>query len=261
MSDIRTSFTYDPIRQGYDTNSWRTIAGAPSIVAGGRLAVDGGSGTGGAAVHYADFLKGDISFNINSGGPGADTGHLFGVVALNSSAYIRFSIGNTLTCQTGNNGVTSESSAIPWNSLWTGANVEFRIRWEAGGAKFFIAGSQVYAISDTSVPHGPLSLYLYDDSSASMTVGDMNVRGTQSFVMNPKTSDTSSYGGLLSVSQSVTVTDVINGMKIVTLMLPWNGGNLFEGVTITESSTIVTRVGTSINDAITLTEGLTVVRV
>ena len=65
MSDTRTSFAYDPARQGYDTNSWRTLSGAPAVTGSGRMVVDAGTGIAGIAVHYADFLKGDISFNIN----------------------------------------------------------------------------------------------------------------------------------------------------------------------------------------------------
>lgn len=207
MSDIRTSFYYDPIRQGYDTNSWRTISGAPAIGAGGRLIVDT-TADAGAAVHYADFLKGDISFNVNvPAAPGAGAARLFGIAALNTVAHIRFSIDDALTCQTSDGTTTTESSTIVWNSSWTGANIVFRIRWEPGTAKFFINGSQVYAVSDASVPSGPMSLYLSDNSDAAMTIGDMTVRGTQSYVMHLKTSDTSSFSGLLSVFQNVTVTE------------------------------------------------------
>jgi hypothetical protein len=210
MSDIRTSFAYDPIRQGYDTNSWRTTAGAPSVI-GGRLFIDNGVGIAGTAVHYADFLKGDISFNVNvpaAPNAGGDV-RLFGVSA--SSSYIRFSIGTTLTCQTSNGITTTVSPTVIWNDNWTGANIIFRIRWEPGGAKFFVNGTQVYAVSDASVPHGTLSLYLYDNAASSMSVGTIDVRGTQSFVMNPKSTDTTPTDtvGSLFRFDSVTITENI----------------------------------------------------
>lgn len=260
MSDIRTSFYYDPIRQGYDTNSWKTLSGAPAVVAGGRLSVDNGSDAG-SAVHYADFLKGDISFNVNSSAPGANTGHVFGVSAPNTSAYIRFSIAGTLTCQTSDGTTTSESAEIPWNTNWSGANIEFRIRWEAGTAKFFIAGSQVYAISNSSVPAGPLSLYLSDDSSSAMTIGDIAVRGTQSFVMNPKTSDTTSFSGLLMTSSSVTVTDVIAALKIPTLIIPWDTTTLFDSITVSENVNIVNVLRPNVFDSVTITENFAGVKI
>lgn len=257
MSDIRTSFYYDPIRQGYDNNSWRTVTGAPAVVAG-RLTVDTGVGIAGATVHYADFLKGDISFNVNvPSAPAEGDARLFGVAALNTVAYIRFSVGADLTCQASDGVNTTVTSAIPWNSDWTGANVVFRIRWEAGTAKFFVDGAQVGVISDSSVPHGPMSLYLFDNSNSAMTVGDMNVRGTQSFVMNPKTSDTTSTdtGGTLSIFQNVTVTDVPS-ISLVNLSLPYVAGALFESVAISENLAFIINTDNSISDLATITEDI-----
>ena len=213
MADNRTSFTYDPVRQGYDTNSWKTISGAPAVTGVGRFVVDAGVGTTGAAVHYADFLKGDISFNVNidSISAGGDL-RRFGVATPSSSNYIYFEISNgTLTCRTSSDLSTTVSSALVWNDLWNAVNTIFRIRWEAGTAKFFVNGSQVYAISDDSVPPGTMSLYLLDNSDTAMTIGEINVKGTQSFVMNPKTSDSASNvpatQNYLVASQSVTVTE------------------------------------------------------
>lgn len=212
MADIRTSFYYDPIRQGYDTNSWRTVSGAPTVV-NGRLSIDNQAGLSGSTVHYVDFLKGDISFNVNV--PESPTGgadRSFGVAALNSGAYIRFTLGSTLTCDTSDGITTTSSGDILWDSSWTGANVVFAIRWEAGGAKFFVNGTRVYGVSDDSVPHGPLSLYLFDSADSSMTIGDITVRGTQSYVLNPKTSDTTPTNptGNISLHDDVTVTESVS---------------------------------------------------
>lgn len=257
MSDIRTSFNYSPIRQGYDTNSWRTVSGSPAIGAGGRLIVDT-TAEEGAAVHYADFLKGDISFNVNvPAAPGAGAARLFGVSSLNTVAYIRFSIDDALTCQTSDGTTTTESSTIEWNSNWTGANIVFRIRWEPGTAKFFINGSQVYAVTDDSVPHGPLSLYLSDNSDAAMTVGDMAVRGTQSYVMHLKTSDTASYGGLLSSFQNVTVSENLS-MLLVNLSLPYVSGALSESVTVSEAVQISISIPSPVFESVTVSENLTI---
>lgn len=209
MSDTRTSFNYDPFRQGYDTNSWRTITGAPEIINGSRLAVDTGDGDTGSIIHYIDFLKGEIIFDVNIPvAPGLDAARFFGAAAVSSNLSIGFSIGSTLNCKTVNGSNSTESDDILWDSSWTGENVLFMIRWEAGGAKFFVNGVQVYAVSDASVPYGPLSLYLYDSSGSPMTFGDIIVRNAQSMIVNPKTSDTEYYTSGLLVGQSITVTDV-----------------------------------------------------
>lgn len=214
MSDTRTSFAYDPARQGYDTNSWRTLSGAPAVTGSGRMVVDAGTGIAGIAVHYADFLKGDISFNINvPTAPAAGDARYFGVSAPSTIAYIRFFVGADLYCQTSDGTTTTVSSALEWNSNWTAANIVFRIRWEPGGAKFFVNNTQVYAISDASVPSGPLSLYLSDNSATAMTIGDIFVRGTQSYVKNVATSDSSANpigSGSLSRFEGVTVTESVS---------------------------------------------------
>lgn len=255
----RTSFSYDPARQGYDTNSWRTISGAPSIGAGGRLLIDSG-GDSGAVIHYADFLKGDISFSVNVPDvPGANDGRFFGLSDASGLSYIRFQIGEILTCATSNGVTTTQSSSIEWNSSWTSANIEFRIIWEAGGAKFMINGTEVYEISDGSVPYGPLSLYLSDSSASAMTIGVISVRGTQSFVMNPKTSDTTSFSGLILAAQAVTITESVT-MKIPTLMLPFVSGGLFESVTVSENLQFRRSLPLTF-ESVTITESITLVRI
>jgi hypothetical protein len=236
---IRKSFYYDPIRQGYDTNSWRTISGAPALV-GSRLSVDNSVGIGASAIHYVDFVKGEVTFDVNvPTAPTEGTNREFGMSSPNTSAYILFSLGSTFNCKTSDGTTTTTSSAITWESGWTGANTLFKIRWEAGGAKFFINNVQVYAISDDSVPYGPLSLYLADDSEDSMTIGDIVVKATQSYVLTPKTSDSSAptTGGKLSISQTVVIAENVSTL-IPELMLPFTSGNLFQGVTITENISI-----------------------
>lgn len=261
MSEItRTSFYYDPIRQGYDTNSWRTISGAPAVAGSGRIVVDAGTGIPGSAIHYADFLKGDISFNINiPSAPAAGDTRYFGVSAPNTSAYIRFAVGASMTFQTSDGATATESSALTWDSALTGANAEYRIRWEAGTAKFYINGSLQYAVSDASVPSGPLSLYLYDNSNTAMTIGDINVRGTQSYAMHLATSDSSptSGTGTVSVSQSVTVTENYT-VLIPTVMIPFVSGGMSDSVTVTENILLSLSLpgGGMINEVITVTESV-----
>ena len=208
---IRKSFYYDPIRQGYDTNSWRTISGAPALV-GSRLTLDNQAGIGAAIIHYVDFVKGEMVFDVNVPTvPTAGTNRSFGASRPNTSAYILFSLGATLTCITSDGTTTTSSSAITWDSNWTSANTIFKIRWEAGGAKFFVNNTQVYAVSDDSVPYGPLSLYLSDDSDSSMTIGDIVVKATQSavYVSGTATTDTSvpTTNGKLSMASTITVTE------------------------------------------------------
>lgn len=238
---IRKSFYYDPIRQGYDTNSWRTISGAPALV-GSRLSIDNSAGIGASTIHYVDFVKGEMVFDVNvPTAPTTGTNREFGAMAPNTSAYILFSFGATLTAKCSDGITTTSSSAITWNDDWTSVNTIFKIRWEAGGAKFFINGTQVAAICDDSVPYGPLSLYLADDSDSSMNVGDITVKATQSYVLNPKTSDTSStpsVTGKLSMSQSVTITEN-TALLIPELFIPFSTGSFSQGVTVSDVISVI----------------------
>ena len=213
----RNSFYYDPIRQGYDTNLWRTLSGAPGVT-GGRLSVNHGS-----IVHYGDITKGEITFNVTvPDSPGGNDDRVFGLSAQNSANYIAFVIGSTLNCETVNGSNSTTSANIAWNSAWNAVNTVFKIRWEAGTAKFFINDTQVYAITDDSVPAGPMSLYIADDSNAGMTFGDIVAKGVQFFFLNPSTSDTSSYDGLLLSSQAITTTENVV-LLVPKLFVPFSG--------------------------------------
>lgn len=277
MSDILTSFYYSPIRQGYDTNSWRTISGAPSLNIEGRISVDNLVSIEGSAIHYADFVKGDVIFDVNIPvAPVAGVNRIVGLSSPNSSSYIRFNFDTSLTCETSDGTTTTVSDDITWDSAWTGANTLFKIRWEAGSAKFFINGTQVYQISDASVPYGPLSLFLLDGADSSMTVGDIVVLGTQSYVMNLKTSDSTStnVSGKLSMYQDVTVSenvaffipaynipftagemfDLITTSENLSMLIPTFVPSKYDTVTVSESIVLAPVLKPAINDSVTITE-------
>jgi hypothetical protein len=226
------------------------------------MVVDAGTGTDGSAIHYADFLKGDISFNVNvPSAPGGGDNRIIGVSSPNTLAYIRFAISGTLTCQTSDGTTTTNSSAITWEDSWTGSNIIFRIMWEAGTAKFYINGSWVYTVTDASVPSGPLSLYLFDNSSSAMTIGDINVRGTQSFVMTPKTSDSTSTAtsGTITMTQSVTVTENVT-VIIPDVVIPFVSGAMYDSVTVSENLTLyITELFDTLNETVTVTENVNLV--
>ena len=247
MSNIRKSFIYSPMRQGYDTNSWRTISGAPSVV-GGRLSIDNEAGVAGSAIHYVDFVKGDISFDVNVPvAPVEGTYRIFGVSTPDATAYIRFAIGSELNCEVCDEGNTIRIP-VTWDSSWTGENIIFRIHWEAGLARFYINGVHVCTIDSSadfalatydvqSIPYGPLSLYLYDNSDAdSMTIGNISVRGTHSYILNPKTSDTNPVNpeGFLSLHEHVTVTENFASL-LPELVIPFTAGEMKDNVTVSEN--------------------------
>jgi len=255
------------MRQGYDTNSWRTISGAPSVV-GGRLSIDNEAGVAGSAIHYADFVKGDISFDVNVPvAPVEGTYRIFGVSTPDATAYIRFAIGSELQCEV-REGDATYTVEVAWDDAWTAEDTIFRIHWEAGWARFYIHGVHVCTIDSSadfalatydvqSIPYGPLSLYLYDSADIdSMTIGNISVRGMHSYILNPKTSDATPVNpsGLLSLHEHVTITENFSSL-LPELVIPYTSGEMKDNVTVSESITLlIPELFIDKSDSVTITE-------
>ena len=182
-----TSFTYSPIRSGYDTNTWTTVDGAPYLGVGGRLYLDDGSGVG-EIMHKTDILKGDILFNVFvPSTPSATGDSTWGVKSPNSGAYMVFVISSAdedLKCVVSDGTTTTASDTVEWNTDWNNAGTRFLIRWEAGLVKFVINDTCVYTAAGDEIPPGPLSIYAKDADRPAprLSFGDFVVSGSQSVV-------------------------------------------------------------------------------
>lgn len=266
MSDT-TCFYYDPLRSGYDANLWRTLVGAPAAIGAGRLEVNSG-----AIVGYGDITKGDITMNISvPASPGADASRVFGLYQPSRGAFIVFTIDDGFTVSISDGTTTSQSDELEWDSNWNGANIDFRIVWEAGMVKFYVNGGFVAVLSGDNVPCGPLSLYFYDDSGTPMSIGNIDVRGTR-YYMNLKTTDTTVYGVGINMSQLVTVSEaatikipilvpsVSDAVTLSDAMVPLITSlkpSAVENVTVLENvSGVNTPHYTEVHDDVTVTENL-----
>ena len=159
MSNKFFNFYYDPVRQGYDTNTWNTLSGVP-VVASNQLNL-----TNASIMHFADLLRGEASFSVNFHTPQAGDDTKFGFYEINKGAYLYFKIAdNVLTSET-SNGVTTSSTVIPWVASWSNTPTEFRIKWEAGRAVFKIGGQHKVVIDDVSIPGDPMSLYALSNTT------------------------------------------------------------------------------------------------
>jgi hypothetical protein len=182
MANDKFSFYYDPIRQGYDTDTWTTLAGAP-VIAANKLSLDGA-----AILHYADLLRGDASFCLNMPAPAAGDDTKFGLTEYNKGAYLYFKIADDVLTAECSDGTTTESTVIDWVADWTDTDTVFRIKWEAGVATFFIGGQQKVALTnnydldvpDIVIPGDPMSLYLKGGSATALLVKYIEVMGVQS---------------------------------------------------------------------------------
>lgn len=222
----RTNFYYDPYRQGYDTNEWRTLAG--TVISNvNRLEV-----VSGAISHYFDILKGDITFNINAQTNPTSLNSIVGLYQPMKGAYVAFVFNGSLTAAVSDGTNSTSSAAITWDPNWTAQNLDFRIMWEQGLVKFYIQTTCVATIAGDYIPHGPLSLYVYDKSTIPLSIGSINVLGAHDIFVHTATSSTVApvepFGGV-STSSSITVTEA------ATIKIPILVPSVSDGVTITEN--------------------------
>jgi hypothetical protein len=174
MSNQYFSFYYDPLRQGYDSNTWNTILGVPTVV-NNQLTFKAA-----AAQHFADILRGDAIFNISISAPAAGDDIQVGFMGQNGASYAYFNIvDEVLTAET-SDGVTTKTVTIPWSTAWTDTNTEFGIKWETGLVTFSISGQ--YQAKSEVVPNDPMSLYLYSDSNNPLLLKYIDVKGIQSLI-------------------------------------------------------------------------------
>jgi hypothetical protein len=242
MFTQRTNFYYDPQRQGYDTSQWRTVYGSP-VVIGGSLMLQQAS-----IIHYGDILRGEVNFRVavpNS--PAGGEARTWGLYNLGSGAYVAFNIAGEVFSAIVSNGTDSASSTIDWQSSWAGVEVEYRIVWEAGTAKFYVNGVRQAAITNVAVYGKPLSLYVTNENSDQMSVGNIAV-AAHSFYLHEALEDSSTEPlayivQIVSLAESVTLevgqfvssSEAVSIAESRTFDLSKLPGALSEAVSITES--------------------------
>lgn len=248
MSNKYTNFYYDPQREGFDASVWRILNGAPTVGANQlRLSLA-------SIVHYSDIWRGDITMNLNIPVPASGARKSFGLVQLNKNAYLYFDITNTTFSAKTSDGTTSSSSTITWQSAWSSANTDFRIKWEAGTAKFFVDGVQQAAISDVSIPGDPLSFYVNNGNVDTLALKYIQAKGIQTFFLHEALED-SSTEPLIFENENLTITEAVTMAPATTMASSVN-----DVLAITESQTIAHALAmtSNVNDALTISEDITV---
>lgn len=224
MATNYTNFYYDVPRNGYDTSAWRTLYGAPGV--GNSLTFKDT-----ASIHFADVTKGDYTFNVTvPSTPANGDSRSFGLYQTSRGAYIIFNItGTTFSAKT-SDGTNSSSSTITWDeTAWSGVAVDYKIRWEAGTAKFYINGGIVATINDVSIPGVPLSLYIADSSASALAVNHIEAQGIQSYLLTVGPED-STFKSQLLKAESVTTTEAVT--MLITILYAAGSS---ESVTVSEN--------------------------
>ena len=283
MANTFYNFYYDPVRQGYDPNSWRSLFGTP-VISGNQLIFNQST-----AIHLADLLRGDVYFNINLTTPKAGDVKTWGLMQFSQNEYITFSLINSVFSANTSDGTTQYSTPITWQSSWSNVNIEYRIKWEAGLVSFFVGGvlqaripyQTVLDVPLSTVPGYPLSLYISDfsiPSSYHISLNYIDVRGVESYLLNTSASSGASFPLIIAkedtlvISELVTmspattmplsVVDILTTNENITVLQIVDGVNVHETlttsevVTVTKSSTLLTP---SVTNQLTTNEVVTVV--
>lgn len=250
MSNQYFNFYYSPTRQGFDASIWHTLFGGPAVSSGGRLLI-----TDSAFVHYGDILRGDAVFNMNVPAPAGGLSRKFGFYQPNKNAYAYFKISGAAFTAECSDGTNSTSSVIAWQTAWTNTNTEFRVKWEAGTATFFVGGVQQAVIQDISVSGDPMSLYVANETSDTIFLNYIDVKTIQSYILNEGNEDTVFGEKYVYVSDIITVADVPT--MFMTILIAGEGV-VADGVTLTESVTLLLQEFKSLSDTLTISESVTV---
>lgn len=149
--------------------------------------------TSATAIQYADFTTGTIKINaVAPVDPVSAQDKKWGVYSHAKQAGIYFEITGTTfravatSTADGQNTVIA-TSTIDWNAAWTGVEVIYEIRWEAGMAKFFINGVRVatIAFSDTTnlvLANTPMSIYVHNGNADVLLIGFVEATGVLKYV-------------------------------------------------------------------------------
>ena len=243
-----TNFYYDPQREGFDTSYWRTINGEPTVGANQlRLSLA-------SIVHYGDLWRGDVTLNLNVPVPASGARKSFGLKQLNKGAYLVFDITDTTFSAKSSDGTTSTSVTITWQSAWSSASTDFRIKWEAGLATFFVGGIWQAAISDVSISGDPMSIYLNNGNVDVITLKYIEAKGIQTFYLH-EALENSVTEPLIFENENITISEAVTVAHALA-----NAINLNETMAITESQIVAhaLAMAASVNDTPTITEDIVI---
>lgn len=170
ITNSRVKFYYDPTRQGYDTNLFKTVSGSPTV-SGGAIRLNAAK-----IIGYADLYRADQTMKVKV--PAAPTSgdvRTFGFFQINANAYAVFKVVDAVfSCECVFNGVT-KNEVVTWQSVWTNTFTDFRIVFNGFSAEFYVGGYRVAFINDASVPKVALSTYAHNANADNMDINYIEV--------------------------------------------------------------------------------------
>jgi hypothetical protein len=182
------NFVYDPKRQGYDTNLFKTLAGTPSV-ASDKIVLNAAE-----IVGYADMVWCDLTMRlIIPAVPTAGDVRKFGLASASLGAILAFEINDDVfTISAADGDGNTKSSTITFDAALAAVSADFTIRWRGSYADFLINGVPVitpgdmngstYRLNDIAVPNGPLSMYFQNSNADNMQIVNIEGKNIQTFL-------------------------------------------------------------------------------
>lgn len=170
-----TNFYYDPVKQGYETTTFKTLGGVPAIN-GSILRL-----TSASTVHLADLYKCDMTIEmIVPVAPTAGHSRFFGFSNLALGSSLGFDITGLVfsAVATDNNGNTT-SVVIPFVADWAAVKTSYTIQWRGPQAIFLVNGQRVAKLTDLAVPKNAMSLYLSNQVADNMDVSGIDFKNIE----------------------------------------------------------------------------------
>lgn len=177
MSNELINFSYDPQRQGYDTNLWKTLTGVPTINLG--LMIHNAA----SSIQYGDIYKAYVMFSCYLQTPAENQFKRIGLRHESSNTFVGFTIlGDKFYAATiGNDLITNVE--IPWEADWQTNGMKLGIRWHGFDAIFYVNGIERAIINgDVDLPRHPMSLYIFNDNEDTISTLYIDVKECQSYI-------------------------------------------------------------------------------
>jgi len=140
------------------------------------------------AIQYGQFTGGSASFStIFPNPPTAGEDKKIGLFSQAKGAGIYFHLNGTAFNAVATDGTNTKTVEITWGD-WEDTEPIFLIRWEAGLAHFYIAGTKVamiaFADENILLANTPLALYISNANSDELRVGFIEVTNAGSYITN-----------------------------------------------------------------------------
>lgn len=170
ITNSRVIYNYDPTRQGYDTNLFKTVSGSPSV-SGGAIRLNAAK-----IIGYGDLYRAKQTLSLKvPTAPTTGDSRTFGLYQINAGASAVFKIvDDVFSCECTFNGVT-KNEVVSWQSGWTNTFTQFKVVFNGFSAEFYVNGYKVAFINDSSVPKVSLNTYAHNANSDNMDISHIQV--------------------------------------------------------------------------------------